>query len=138
MKFYLAIIVGVITYAIIGLLGLYLLKVCWTEYNIASATKSYSITMLAARLSVAMLASIAAGFMLSKIAYYNKSTQIASVIIFLGASYIHIFRVWPDYPVWYHLAYLLPIIPTILFTYHVLLKRNRLKDVNKMISETGE
>ena len=43
MKFYLGIITGLIIYAIIGLLGLYLLKICWVGYNIASLDKSYTI-----------------------------------------------------------------------------------------------
>ena len=40
-----------------------------------------------------------------------KSAWIVGLVVFSAAAYIHFFRVWADYPVWYHFAYLLPIMP---------------------------
>jgi hypothetical protein len=127
MKFYLGIITGLIVYAIIGSLGLYLLKICWADYNIASRDKSYTIQMLLSRLLVAMLASIITGISSCKIANdKGKSSWFVAVIVFCIAAYIHFLRVWADYPIWYHFAYLLPIIPTIGLSHSILDCRNRL------------
>jgi hypothetical protein len=126
MKFYLGIITGLIIYAIIGLLGLYLLKICWVGYNIASLDKSYTIQMLLSRLLVATLASVTAGISGSKIANdKGKSSWFVAVIVFCIAGYTHFVLVWTDYPVWYHFAYLLPIIPTIGLCHYFIDSRKR-------------
>lgn len=113
-KVFLGILAGLAAYAIIGSLGLYLLKISWAAYAIASENKSYTLPMLLSRILVGILASIAAGISAAKISNdKGKSAWFAGVIVFCWAAYIHIFKVWTDYPIWYHLAYLLPIIPII-------------------------
>ncbi len=114
MKMLLGILAGLITYAIIGLLGLYLLKYCWTNYAIASIDKSYSNEMLLFRLVVALFASIAAGMCVSIISNNSRtSSWIVSIILFSIAAYTHFVNVWNDYPIWYHLVYLFTILPTL-------------------------
>ena len=103
---------GLIAYVIIGSFGLYLLLRCWPDYSLASKDKSYSFEMLLSRLSIGILASLFAGIITTKIAKdKGKSAWIVGVIVFFIAGYIHFFRVWQDYPIWYHFAYLVPIIP---------------------------
>jgi hypothetical protein len=124
MKFYIGIITGLIIYALIGLLGMYILKMGWADYKIASVDKSYTIQMLLSRLLVAIFASVAAGICGSKIANdKGKSSWFVAVIVFCIAGYIHFVRVWADYPVWYHFAYLLPIIPTIGLSHYFFTKK---------------
>ena len=68
--------------------------------------------MLLSRLLIGILASVFAGIIATKTANdEGKSAWTVGVIILCIASYIHFFKVWKDYPAWYHLAYLLPIIP---------------------------
>jgi hypothetical protein len=101
---------GLIVYAIIGSFGLYLLLKCWPAYNIASKDKSYTLYMLLSRLSIGIISSVLAGIIATKIAN-AKSAWLVGAIVFCFAAYTHLFRVWTDYPAWYHFSYLLPIIP---------------------------
>ena len=53
-----------------------------------------------------------AGVLATKVANdEGKTAWFVGAMVFCGAAYVHFFRVWADYPVWYHFAYLLPIIP---------------------------
>ena len=122
------ILAGLASYAIIGSLGLYLLKIGWADYAIASKDKSYTLAMLLSRLLVGILASIAAGISAAKISNDNvKSAWFVGAIVFCWAAYIHIFEVWTDYPIWYHLAYLLPIIPIIGLSHYLIANGNIFK-----------
>ena len=128
-KLFTGIIAGVAVYAIIGLSGLYLLKICWTEYAIAAKDKSYTLEMLLSRLFIAIIAAIAAGISSAKISDSRKSVWFAAAIIFTYAAYTHFIKVWPDYPIWYHLSYLLPIIPVIVLSLYLLQKNKTNTDV---------
>ena len=108
------VLAGLSAYMIIGSIGLYLLKICWADYASSSIDKSYTLAMLLSRLFVGILASICTGISTTKIANNSvRSAWFVGAIVFCGAAYIHFVRVWIDYPVWYHFAYLLPIIPVI-------------------------
>ncbi|MCW3119269.1 MAG: hypothetical protein JWM28_3351 [Chitinophagaceae bacterium] len=110
---------GLIVYAIIGSFCLYLLLKCWPAYAIAARDKSYSFEMLLSRLSIGIFASILAGIFATKISEDGgKSACVLGVIVFCFAAYTHFFRVWADYPIWYHFAYLLPIIPVTGLSHH--------------------
>jgi hypothetical protein len=103
---------GLAAYLLVGATGLYLLRICWPAYALASIDKSYTIDMLVSRLSVGVLAAILAGVVAKAIAKdRGKTSWLVGVIIFCMAAYIHFFQVWDDYPAWYHFVYLLPIVP---------------------------
>jgi chromate transport protein ChrA len=103
---------GLIAYMIIGSLCLYLLLISWADYAVHSKDKSYTFEMLLSRLFIGIIASIIAGIIATKMTNdKEKSAWFVGTIIFFIAAYNHFFMVWTDYPVWYHFAYLLPIIP---------------------------
>jgi hypothetical protein len=113
-KVFLGILTGLIAYMIIGLLGLYLLRISWADYAISNKDKSYTLIMLLSRLFVGIIAAIVAGISATKIANDNgKSAWYVGAIVFCVAAYDHFFRIWNDYPAWYHFAYLLPLLPVI-------------------------
>jgi hypothetical protein len=66
------ILAGLITYAMIGSFGLFMLRFSWADYAIASKDKSYTLTMMILRLSVGILAAIIAGISATKIAVIVK------------------------------------------------------------------
>jgi cytochrome bd-type quinol oxidase subunit 2 len=107
------VLTGLVVYTIIGLLGLYLLRISWAGYAIASKDKSYTVEMLLCRLLVALVAAVIAGISTVKITNdKGKTAWLVGAILFCVAAYIHLCTMtWKDYPVWYHVAYLLPIIP---------------------------
>jgi fructose-specific phosphotransferase system IIC component len=127
-QFIFGIFVGLTAYAIIGKLGLYLLQVSWTQYALHSLDKLYSVEMLLTRQFIGILASITAGFAATIIASDNgKSAFFVGIIIFCGGSYIHFMtKTWTEYPVWYHFAYVIPILPVIALSSFLISKINLL------------
>ena len=117
---------GLAMYAITGSLGLFLLRFCWAEYALRSEDKSYTLEMLLCRLSAGILAAMTAGISTTKIAGDNgRSAWLVALVVFCAGSYIHLLTTtWTQYPVWYHFAYLLPIIPITGFSRHFFRKRN--------------
>ena len=109
----LSIIAGLVSYAIIGKGGLYLLQLSWADYAQHSIDRSYTVEMYLSRLLIGILAAMAAGIMAVKAA--RGQVEIAwmtGTVIFCAGSYVHLFtKVYAEYPIWYHIAYLLPIIP---------------------------
>ncbi len=112
-----SILSGLIGYAVIGKLGLYLLQLGWADYALKSIDKSYTLEMLLSRQFVGILASLTAGIITTKIENdKSKTAWFVGIIIFCGGSYIHfITKTWFEYPIWYHFTYVLLIIPAILF-----------------------
>lgn len=104
---------GLFAYALVGKLGLYLLLICWRDYATHSTHESYTLPMLIARLLVSLLTATTASISATKLANDSgKSAWVVGALVFTVASYIHLLTaVWREYPVWYHWAYLLPIIP---------------------------
>lgn len=118
---------GLLAYALVGKLSLYLLQLSWAEYAERSSDKSYTLPMLLARLMVGLLAAVVASGVATKIANdTGKSAWLVGVLVFIGGAYIHLLTaVWMHYPVWYHWAYLLPILPVIGLSHSVLRKYQR-------------
>jgi hypothetical protein len=118
------ILVGLIIYVIIGSIGLYLLRICWKDYAIASKDKSYTFEMMLCRLLVGVIASIITGISTTKITKdKGKNAWLVGAIIFCSVAYIHFILIWKDYPAWYHFAYLTPIIPIIGLSPYFFIKR---------------
>jgi hypothetical protein len=121
---------GITIYVIVGLLGLFLLKFFWTDYAIATKDKSYTFSMKLLRLTVGVFASIFTGNAATIIAKdKGKTAWLVGIIIFCIVGYNHFFIIWADYPIWYHLAYLIPIIPVVGLSHYLLHKRKRNKFV---------
>jgi uncharacterized membrane protein YeaQ/YmgE (transglycosylase-associated protein family) len=116
------ILAGLIAYAMIGSFGLFVFRISWADYAIANKDKSYTSTMMIFRLSVGILAAIIAGISATKIANdEGKSAWYVGIILFCVGSYNHFLTsVWTDYPVWYHLAFVIPIIPIIGLSHYLL------------------
>jgi hypothetical protein len=101
---------GVLAFLIAGLLGLAVLSATWPAYASAVPTKAYSTAMLLARLGVAVAASIVAGLVAGGLGGARAVRAVGYVLTAVSAV-IHIGMVWPDYPVWYHVVYLLSLLP---------------------------
>jgi len=111
-RFLAAIFVGALTWAGIGGLGLFMLRVTWAAYAIAEPTKSYTVPMLLSRLTAGVICTLVAGFVTELIAGRSRAATVyLGVVLLAGSAFIHLGRVWADYPPWYHTAYLLPLLP---------------------------
>ncbi len=107
-----AILVGLASWLLVGATGLGGLRAVWTAYSLAESNKSYTFGMLLSRLTVGLVCSVTAGGVATKVARGSMSAAwwLGGLLLIFSAP-IHLVSVWADYPVWYHVAYLLPLMP---------------------------
>ncbi len=116
-----ATLAGFATWIVIGGAGFFLLRSISLSYALAEPTKAYTFPMLLSRLMVGVVCTLAAGAVATATA---KGSRIASYwlafVLFLLSAPIHLpthlgISVWADYPLWYHVAYLVPLMPLTIF-----------------------
>jgi hypothetical protein len=93
---------GLAAWAVIGSLGLLVLRSTWPAYAAAEPVKAYTLAMLCARLGVACIACLAAA---------PAGAWAAGTLLVVLSLPVHLFEVWRDYPAWYHVVYLSLLVP---------------------------
>jgi hypothetical protein len=93
--------------------GFALLRVAWADYALADPEKAYTLAMLFVRLVIfaAMIAATAG--VATLVAGDRRVAWIAGGLILAISIPPHLYpgSVWDDYPAWYHIVYLLSILP---------------------------
>jgi len=113
-RFILACLAGLVTWLVVVSVINRVLRVSLPDYTVAEHTLQFTLAMKWARLVMAIVTSIAAGAVTGWISRPNRWAPliVGSVVLamFLPA---HI-AIWNKFPVWYHLTFLLTIIPAVL------------------------
>ena len=98
--------------------GFSLLRALWLDYALADPDKAFTLTMLFVRLVIftAMIAATAG--VATLVAGDKRVPWIAGGLILALSLPPHLYPgyVWDDYPAWYHIVYLLSILPIAVFT----------------------
>jgi hypothetical protein len=77
-------------------------------------TLAFTLPMKIWRLSIAVAAALAAGMVVGAIAPESRRAPwIAGIVILLPFLPIHLYFVWNKLPVWYHLSFLVPLVPLV-------------------------
>jgi hypothetical protein len=106
-----AILAGFVAWwGVVGLATL-LVRAVWPAYAAAEPLRAYTLDMLLTRLTTGMVATLVAG---AVVAWLSKR-ELKAVLWFGGVllllSAVHHYRIWDQYPVWYHLVYLAYLVP---------------------------
>lgn len=104
--------IGCIVAVATGIGAVLLARGLWPAYAAAEIGKTYTNAMLLTRLAAAAVCIVVGASATTRVA--RDSGRAAGWLgsVFLAVSLpIHLFRVWADYPLWYHLAYLIPLLP---------------------------
>jgi hypothetical protein len=83
-------------------------------YAAAEPTMAFTIGMMFARLVMGAVSSLAAGAVIKWIAPTAKRTPWIFGLLLLAAFIPQHMRLWPLFPVWYHLTFLLTIVPLVM------------------------
>ncbi len=82
-------------------------------YHAAEATLQFTLAMMAGRLIEAAIASLAAGAIVRWIAPSTKwAPWVVGLVILAMFLPVHV-RLWNTFPVWYHLSFLVPLVPLV-------------------------
>ena len=106
----LAVVLGLVAFTLAASLCGALLRL-WPDYVSAAPAVAFTLAMQIARLAVGALSTLAAGAVTGAIAKRNRTVVLATGIVLLAIFVpIHV-TVWDKFPIWYHLVWLVSIVP---------------------------
>ena len=121
LRFVVAVLVGVVVSRIVLDGGSVVLRTAWPAYALAEPDRAYSLAMLLVRLVMfsTMIAAVSASGTL--VARDHRFSWFAGSIILAISIPPHLYpgHVWEFYPPWYHIVYLLSIVPLALSAGHL-------------------
>lgn len=97
--------------------GFALLRAAWPDYASADPEKAYTLAMLIVRLLIFSSMIAATSGIATLVAGDKRFAWIAGGLILAMSIPPHLYPgyVWDDYPAWYHIVYLLSILPCAVF-----------------------
>ena len=88
-----------------------IMRLSWPAYASVADRMVFTLPMLVARLFVGALATLATGLVTALIAPRSLPARLMpGVLLLLGFIPVHI-MLWDKFPVWYHLTFLLSLVP---------------------------
>jgi hypothetical protein len=108
-----AIVVGWATSWVVLNAGFALLRASWSDYASADPDKSYTLAMLFVRLAIFSTMIAATSATATIVSADKRSPWVTGGIILALSVPPHLYPgyVWNDYPGWYHIGYLLSVLP---------------------------
>jgi len=110
----LAVVVGLVVFMVVASICGAVLRVAWPDYVAAAPEYAFTLAMQIARLAIGAVSTLAAGAVTGAIAKRNRAVVLATgivlVVIFVP---IHV-TVWDKFPIWYHLVFLVSLVPVTL------------------------
>jgi hypothetical protein len=128
-RFILACLAGLLTWILVVSVIDRVLRVSLPNYTVAEHSLQFTLGMKWARLLMAILTSVMAGAVTGWISRSGRwAPLIVGGVVFAMFLPVHV-AVWSKFPVWYHLTFLLTIIPAVLVG--ALLPASGKKDLNQ-------
>ena len=106
-----SIFAGLAAWAVIVTILNFGLRAALPGYHAAEATLDFTLAMKIGRLTEAALTSVAAGAVVGWIARSKTWAAWVTGLIVLALFLPEHVKLWSTFPVWYHLTFLIPIVP---------------------------
>ena len=88
-----------------------IMRSAWPEYASVADAMTFTLPMLLARLAIGALATLAAGLVTAIIARPSLLARLMPGVLLLVVFIPVHFTLWDKFPVWYHLTFLLSLVP---------------------------
>jgi len=109
-----AFVCGLVAWIVVASLLNRLLRVGLPGYAAAEPTMAFTLSMKWARLALGALASLSAGYVVARAAPRSgRLPLILGVLVLVAFLPVH-YQLWNKFPIWYHLVFLLTIVPLVL------------------------
>jgi len=110
-KAIIAIVAGLVAWiAVVALAGV-IMRSSWPAYARVADAMTFTLPMMLARLSIGALATLAAGWVTAAVAPRPMLVRLMPGLILLAAFIPQHIALWNNFPVWYHLTFLLSLVP---------------------------
>lgn len=106
-----AIVAGLAAFAALEFVATFVARATWPAYALAAPTRDYTLEMLGARLGAGALAALVAGAVAARADRTARQAALIFGVVLLLVSALWHYRIWSQYPVWYHLCWFACIVP---------------------------
>jgi hypothetical protein len=107
-------VTALITWVLVATLLNRLLRIGLPGYAAAEPTMGFTLAMQWARLALGALASVSAGYVIARLAPYGGRLPLILGALLLAMFLPVHYNLWNKFPVWYHLLFLLTIVPLVM------------------------
>jgi hypothetical protein len=106
-----AVVAALVTWIFVATVLNLFLRTSWPHYHEAETAFNFTFTMKLARLALGALSSLAAGFVAAWIGKGPMRVAMLTGVILLGLFIPNHYLLWSKFPVWYHLTFLVSLVP---------------------------
>ena len=106
-----AVIVGLVVWIAIVIVAGSIMRSSWPAYASVADAMMFTLPMMLARLSIGAMATLAAGWVTAAVAPRPMLVRLMPGLILLAAFIPQHIALWNIFPVWYHLTFLLSLVP---------------------------
>ena len=106
-----AVIAALVTWFFVATVLNLALRAWWPHYHEAETTFNFTFAMKLARLFLGAISSLGAGFVATWIGKCRMRAAIVTGIVLLGLFIPGPYMLWSKFPVWYHLTFLVSLLP---------------------------
>src|SRR5580765_7639165 len=107
----LGVVAGLVAFAAVAAVAGIIMRGAWPNYARVADAMTFTLPMMLARLSIGAVATVAAGFVTAIITRRSTFVRLAPGLLLLAAFIPEHITLWEKFPVWYHLTFLLSLIP---------------------------
>ena len=106
-----AVIAALITWFFVATVVNLALRAWWPHYHEAEIAFNFTLAMKFARLVLGAISTLGAGFVAAWIDKGRMRAAVLTGIVLLGLFIPGHYRIWDKFPVWYHLTFLVSLLP---------------------------
>ena len=106
-----AVIAALVTWFFVATVVNLALRAWWPHYHEAEIAFNFTFAMKLARLVLGAISTLAAGFVAAWIGKVRTRAAMLTGIVLLALFIPGHYRIWDKFPVWYHLTFLVSLLP---------------------------
>jgi hypothetical protein len=107
----LGVVAGLIVWVMVVLVVGEAMRRSWPAYASVAEAMTFTLSMMIARLSIGALATLAAGLVTALIVPQSTMAKLMPGVLLLIAFIPQHIMLWEKFPIWYHLTFLLSLVP---------------------------
>src|SRR5262252_1956386 len=107
----LGVVAGLLVFLMVVLLAGEAMRRSWPAYANVADAMTFTLPMMIARLSIGALATLAAGLVTALIVPQSTMAKLMPGVLLLIAFIPQHIMLWDKFPIWYHLTFLLSLVP---------------------------
>jgi hypothetical protein len=104
------VVAGLAVWLIVAIVAGLIMRETWPAYASVADAMTFTLPMMIARLSIGAVATLAMGFVAALITRSRVAMLIPGVLMLALFIPQHV-SLWDKFPIWYHLAFLLSLVP---------------------------